>query len=169
MKKSIVPFLLLASVFTLMRCKVAKYTPDKLPARQLIIGNGGGFAGIETSYTLLENGQVFKKTGAGGAYEELTPVRRKDAKSLFEKLRSIQLYKLDIDKPGNLYYFIQEINETIDSRAVWGAGDYVPPQNVVNLYKEVQDLVKERKVIGSGKTKTTDEDKKTKEDDSLKW
>ncbi|MFQ5445810.1 MAG: hypothetical protein ACE5FF_02655, partial [Saprospiraceae bacterium] len=88
------------------QCKVVKYTPEKLPAKQLIWGSGGGFAGIETSHILLENGQIFRRTGVEGNYEELVPLKKKEAEALFDKLASLQLYKQDIDKPGNLYYFL---------------------------------------------------------------
>lgn len=153
------------------QCKVVKYTPEKLPAKQLIWGSGGGFAGIETSHILLENGQIFRRTGVEGNYEELVPLKKKEAEALFDKLASLQLYKQDIDKPGNLYYFLQEITEAIDSRATWGAGDYLPPQSIVSLYRELHDLVKDRRVKGA-KVKPPKEKKdpdKDKKKDDTKW
>lgn len=155
----------------LAQCKVVKYTPDKLPAKQLIWGSGGGFAGIETSHILLENGQIFRHSGVAENYEELVPLKKKEATVFFEKLASLQLYKQDIDKPGNLYYFLQEITETIDSRVTWGTGDYLPPQNMVNLFRELHDLVKDRTVKGA-KVKAPKEEKDTvkdKEKDDTKW
>jgi hypothetical protein len=152
-------------------CKVAKYTPDKLPTRQLVFGNGGGFAGIETSFTLLENGQIFKQTGVEGAYEELKSIKPKEAKAFFEKLTSLQLYKLDIEKPGNLYYFLREVNEKLDSKVVWGAGDYLPPQGLISLYKDLQATTKGRegtKKISKAKKEEQGE-KKKEEDEIIKW
>jgi hypothetical protein len=148
-----------------------KYSADKLPVRQLIFGDGGGFAGIETSYVLLENGQVFKKTGVGGAFEELASVKTNDARAFFEKLAALQLYKLDMDKPGNLYYFLQDVNKQTDSRVVWGAGDYTPPQAIVGLYKELKTEMADRKAAKkTKKTAPTPEEKKKKEDeDATKW
>lgn len=171
MKKTIL--LLAFSCLLFARCKVTKYTPDKLPERQLIFGDGGGFAGIETSFTLLENGQIFKQVGLGGNYEELKPIKRNEAKQIYEKASTLQLFKLDIDKPGNLYYFLREINEQIDSKVTWGAGDYLPPQSVVFLYKDLAALVKDREVVGSGKKTFTTEEEKEKQEkkkqDELGW
>ena len=154
-------------------CKVVKYTPDKLPARQLIFGDGGGFAGIETSYTLLDNGQIFKQVGTNGNYQELKSMNRKKAKELFGKAKTLQLFNLDIDKPGNLYYFVREISEQLDSKVTWGTGDYLPPQGLVFLYKDLAALVKDREVIGAGKKAAlTDEEKEKQEKkkkDDLGW
>lgn len=161
-----------ASIAILPGCKVAKYTPDKLPARQLIFGNGGGFAGIETSFTLLENGQVFRQTGVEGSYEELKSIRPKEAKALFSKLSSLQLYKLDIEKPGNLYYFMREVTDKLDSKVTWGAGDYLPPQALISLYKELYSKVKDREAIAAGKSmpqEKNEEKKKKNNEEVIKW
>jgi hypothetical protein len=162
---------LIFSLLFFAQCKVVKYTPDKLPAKQLIWGSGGGFVGKETYHILLENGQILRYNGVDGNYEELVPLKKKEAAALFEKLASLQLYKQDIDKPGNLYYFLQEITEAIDSRATWGAGDYLPPQNMVSLYRELHNLVKDRVVKGA-KVKPKVEGKDTskdKEKEDVKW
>lgn len=161
------------AILLFSHCKVVKYTPAALPQHQLIIGSGGGFAGIETTFMLLENGQIFKRTGVDGVYEELRPVKPKEAKAIFEKAATLQLYKMDIVRPGNLYYFIHEVTETFDSRVTWGAGDYLPPKNLIAVYKEVHDLVTGREVVKTGK----DADKPTDEPDAgddkpadkLKW
>lgn len=152
-------------------CKVTKYTPEKLPVRQLVFGDGGGFAGIETSYTLLENGQIFKQVGVEGSFEELKSIKPKAAKALFDKVNSLQLFKLDIDKPGNLYYFLRQVTDNLDSRVTWGAGDYFPPQGLVMVYKELKTIVKDRQSANSKTTKTTkttDGPKKT-EEENTKW
>jgi len=169
--KKILPLAIL-TIFLFSQCKVVKYTPDKLPTKQIVFGDGGGFAGIETAYTLIENGQIFKQVGTEGRYEELKAVKKKEAKTFFEKVASLQLYKMDIEKPGNLYYFLQEINETIDSRVTWGAGDYLPPQGIVATYKDLRELAKSREVIKSGEKAMAakkDEKKEKKKEKKAGW
>lgn len=173
MKKSI-PVLALLTLMLTTACKVTKYTPDKLPIRQIVFGDGGGFAGIETSYTLLENGQFFKQVGVDGAMTELKSIKSKEAKKLFDKVNSLQLFKLDIEKPGNLYYFLRQVTDHLDSRVTWGAGDYLPPEGIVSVYKELKALTKERAATDSKKTdKPAATDKKPVDvkptDDNTKW
>lgn len=153
--KNLLPAFALLALATLPACKTTKYTPDKLPIRQIVFGDGGGFAGIETTYTLLENGQIFKQVGINGSFTELKPIKPKAAKVLFDKVNSLQLFKLDIDKPGNLYYFLRQVTDHLDSRVNWGAGDYMPPQGLVSVYKELKDLVRDREAAKTKKSDST--------------
>lgn len=143
----------LACVLIFSRCKITRYTPDKFPSQQLIWGSGGGFAGIETSFYLLPNGQIFRRQGIAKPFEELVSIKKKKAGAYFEKAASLQLFKQDIDKPGNLYYFVQEITNATDSRAIWGSGDYLPPQGLLALYRELHDLAQDREVAKATKKK----------------
>ncbi len=146
-----------------------------MPIRQIVFGDGGGFAGIETSFTLLENGQIFKQVGVEGAFEELKSIKSKEAKVLFDKVNSLQLFKLDIEKPGNMYYFLRQVTDNLDSRVTWGAGDYMPPQGLVSVYKELKALTKDREAAKTKKSdkanaqkgKTDEEVKPT--DNTTKW
>ena len=167
--KKLIPLSILTLLF-FAQCKVVKYTPDKLPTKQVTFGEGGGFAGVETVYTLLENGQIFKQIGAESTYEELKSIKPKAAKSIFEKVHSLQLYKMDIERPGNLYYFLQEVNEAIDSRVVWGSGDYIPPASVISVFKELKEVVAKQEVVKEGQKSTDGKtgDEETKPVDT-KW
>ena len=162
----------LLSLLWFTQCKVAKYSADKLPVRQVVFGDGGGFAGIETTYTLLENGQLFKKVGTDGAYQELKSIKPKQAKELFTKVNSLQLFKLDMEKPGNLYYFLRQVTDHLDSRVTWGSGDFVPPQAVVSVYKELQSLTKLRETVKTNASSTPNKDAKDskgKTEETGKW
>ena len=161
-------------LFLFTQCKVVKYFADKLPTKQIIFGDGGGFAGIETSYILLENGQLFKQIGLENPYQELKSIKPKEAKPFFDKVASLQLYKMDIEQPGNLYYFMREVNETIDSRVTWGAGDYVPPKSLVSTYKDLKNLasgleVIERKAKAAAAKKEGGKKEKKKEEEKIGW
>jgi len=62
------------------------------------------------------------------------------------------------------------VTENTDSRATWGAGDYLPPQNLVSIYRELYALVKDRKLLKENQVGPASEDKeKKKESDATKW
>lgn len=169
MLKAIFSSILFLSIIS-SSCNVVKYTPEKFPSNQIIWGTGGGFTGIEYTYTLLPNGQLFLRQGVGSPYIELKPMKKKEAKPFFEKVASLQLFKQDIDKPGNMYYFLQEVTEETDSKATWGAGDYIPPSGVVALYKEL-DLLNTRPVLKKNVdgNETPKEEEEKKPSDPKKW
>ncbi|MBK9014592.1 MAG: hypothetical protein IPM82_11220 [Saprospiraceae bacterium] len=110
-----------------------------------------------------------------GTFEELKSIKSKEAKLLFDKVNSLQLFKLDIEKPGNMYYFLRQVTDNLDSRVTWGAGDYMPPQGLVSVYKELKALTKDREAAKTKKSdkanaqkgKTDEEVKPT--DNTTKW
>jgi hypothetical protein len=128
-------------LFTLLLFSTCKtYTPDQLPPVQLQFGNGGGFTGIETSYTLLENGQIFKQSSIDSTATNLPSVKPKAAKALFAQLEAIGFDTLNINKPGNLYQFIQSKQDTLSHKVVWTPGTDQPVLD--SLYKKMIQLVK---------------------------
>ncbi len=160
---------LLMAVLLLPACKVVKYTPEKWPDRRLLWGQGGGFTGVETTYTLLPNGQIFVKKGVEAGWQELKSVKKKTAAKYFETAASLQLYKLDIDKPGNMYYFVHEITPATDSKCIWGAGDYLPPEGLVALYRELTELVKDRAPAKNTSNPSSGQQKPVESNDPTKW
>ncbi len=144
MKKTL-PVLSLLILMLAAACKTTKYTPDNLPAKQVIFGDGGGFTGIQASYILLENGQIFQQVGVNGSISELKSIKPKKAKNLFDKVNALQLSSLNIEKPGNMYNFLRQVTDQLDVRATWGASDYMPPETLVSVYKELKALTVQSK------------------------
>ncbi len=119
-------FLLLFSFLFLMEttlesCKTTTYAIDKLPAKQLCFGNGGGFTGQEKAFTLLENGQLFSNNHLTSSMETLPNIKSKKAKSLFEKYETLKLNEMDFNQPGNTYSFVEMKDSVGAHRIVWGA------------------------------------------------
>ena len=126
-------------------CAMKKYKVDKLPEIQLIFGNGGGFTGIETGYTLLDNGQIFKKASLTEVYTELDKSKKKTAKSLFEQASLLIKPDSSINNPGNVYHFIHLKNEDIDHKITWGHHEYQLDSDIQELYYNLVELVKIKK------------------------
>ena len=141
-------FFILSLPLLLTNCKTTKYTPESFPEVQIIFGDGGGFSGVVTEYILLENGQFFKKSSLKEKYEELEPLKKNEAKEIYERLAGLRLHKFDINHPGNLYYFLRFTNEELDHTITWGAGDYNLREDIMSFYKDLRALLKDRKTFG---------------------
>ncbi len=126
-------------------CKSTKYTAAKLPAKQLRWGSGGGFTGKETSYALLENGQIFRFRTLDNSTAEEAATKAKTAAGLFSTAETIGLADVALDKPGNMYYFLELRREGTDAhRVTWG--DASPPnQEVQDFYRVLQQLILPKK------------------------
>lgn len=120
-------------------CKT--YKLDDLPPKQLHFGSGGGFAGVFTSYLLLENGQFFRKDALNGTFEPLDRVKKTQAKALFRQWETAQLAKLDFDHPGNLYHFVTMMTGDTTYRLSWGAMDYPASDAMKSFYESCKKMI----------------------------
>ena len=140
-------FLLLAFMAALLgaQCKSTRYTPENLPDDRLLFGEGGGFAGLETTYLLLENGQIFRSDSKAPAWVEMSQIRKKTANDLFESAESLGLLTLAFKHPGTVYQFIEFQDDGKTNRVTWGdKGQSVTPQIAV-LYQQLMQTVQEKK------------------------
>lgn len=136
---------LLCSLLLASQCKHPKYTAQTLPEDRLSFGHGGGFTGAETTYTLLENGQLFKLAPKAPEPVEMAGVKKKTANPLFESAESLGLLQLDFMYPGNMYQFIEFQDDGQKRRIVWGdAGHPVEPK-IKDLHDQLMQLVAEKK------------------------
>lgn len=131
---------LLSLSITFYCCK--SYTPDQLPEKQLVFGNGGGFAGIETAYTLLENGQLFKHNSHDSIPKELTKLGRKTAQQFFTALNDMAFDTISLNDPGNIYQFIQLQEEGKTHKVTWNAANEAADSTQLQIGTVYKDLVK---------------------------
>lgn len=88
--------------------------------------------GIETKYTIEENGTLIKRVNGNEAI--LKELERKEIKSLFEQAEKLKDYKYF--KPDNVYQFIEIDN----NRIVWGLNTEID-KKISDLYNQLQQLL----------------------------
>ncbi|MFK7810854.1 MAG: hypothetical protein AB8B59_00070 [Maribacter sp.] len=136
--------ILIISLFliALSSCKSQHYTIDDLPETQLIFGRGGGVTGEVTTYTLLENGQLFYHNSLTKENTEMKSLSKKEATSCFQKMDSLKLSEMNFNYPGNLYYFLEEVNGDEKYRVTWGSTDHEISEECQEFYKELRTTIK---------------------------
>ncbi|MEQ1744554.1 MAG: hypothetical protein ABMA02_03955 [Saprospiraceae bacterium] len=122
------------------QCKYPMYTADNLPDEYLRFGNGGGFTGLETTYTLLENGQLFKNTSTAPLLVEQKTCNRKQADRLIESAENLGLLKLDFMHPGNIYQFMELRDDGQIRRVTWGDPAHPVDEKIRALYEQLVQL-----------------------------
>lgn len=133
-KLLIAAFSLLVVIVIASSCKTTKYTPTDFPNEQITFGSGGGFSGLVTDYTLLSNGQLFKRSSTDNIFVELKKVKKDAAAQSFKNYRFLGIDKLSSDAPGNLYYFIQyKGKDNKEHKLVWSNGQS-PTEEKLKLY-----------------------------------
>ncbi len=126
----------------LFSCKSQQYTVDTLPDKQLVFGRGGGISGEVTTYIVLENGQVFYNNSLTKENSEIKSLSKKEATSCFQKMDSLKLSEMSFDHPGNMYYFLEEVNGEERHRVTWGSNDHEVSSECKDFYKELRTAIK---------------------------
>ena len=141
MKILLISIALLATATLFWFCKQPKYTTENFPDKQLRWGSGGGFTGKENSFTLLENGQIFK-AGAENKMTELEKTKAGKAKKLFELAKTLDLTKLDFQHPSNIYSFMEYQEGDMVKRVSWGDPKFPVDDRIKDLFAQLNALVK---------------------------
>jgi hypothetical protein len=144
MKIILISLALAAVALLLLFCKhQPKFTADNLPQQQLRWGNGGGYAGRETTYTLLSNGQVFKQE-LKDTLAETVKTRRKTAAAIYKTAESLNLAKLEFEHPGNIYSFLEWQDGDVVQRISWGDPAIPVNADIKSLYGQLNALLKQK-------------------------
>ncbi len=144
MKIILISLTLIAVASLLVFCKhQPKFTADNLPAQQLRWGNGGGVVGKQTTYTLLNNGQIFKQQ-LKDTLTETVKTKRKTAAALYKTAESLNLSKLEFQHPGNIYSFLEWQDSNAVHRITWGDPAHPVDAGVKSLYGQLNELLKQK-------------------------
>ena len=133
---------LLLAFALLSACHHKHYTPGEFPDEQLRFGSGGGFSGAVTEYILLENGQLFRMDSMKKDTTEIAKLPKKEAKSLLEEAEELNLEKMTIEEPGNMYYFIGMKKKEEMHKVTWGKPDYTIDAKIESFYKKLIETTK---------------------------
>ena len=120
-----------------------KYTADKLPDTQINFGEGGGITGSITEYCLLKNGQLFNKKHFTEGFKPFKKGKRRTAKKLFKTCKKMEIEKIDLNNPGDKYYFILYQKGDIHHKITWGRNMEKVPVEVSELYASLKALTME--------------------------
>jgi len=124
-------FLLLSEI----SCRSSKEYPADFKGDQIHFGQGGGFSGIVTHYVLLEDGRLFQKAYRDSSFTFLTNWSSDFVKQMFSNYHLLQLDKIEMYEPGDLYYFIEYHTGDKDiHRVTWGRPGTKPDDNIVIFY-----------------------------------
>lgn len=101
---------------------------------QIIFGSGGGFTGQVTEYHLDARGNLSMFEGLTDTQTSLGKIKKSDLKKIYKTLSELNLSKININQPGNMYYFIKEVDSSATNEVIWGSPDYETPQGIQEFY-----------------------------------
>ena len=121
-------------------CHSSKATPKDYEGAMITFGEGGGFAGIENAFTLLDNGRLFENAKSQQDYVQIGKLKSKAYKQVFETLTSLKLNEYRNNTPGNIYQFIEINMNGQKNRIVWDGSNPLVKKEVLTLYQILNNL-----------------------------
>ncbi len=138
------PFLFVFSICCLHACHSTQYSADQFPEKQLTFGSGGGFSGIESTYTLLENGQFWIQNGPGAPASPLPSIARSKAEQFFIAAEEKLFGEVALNPLGNTYRFVGYQTGSRHSRITWtGERPTVDPR-IAALIDDLYQLIPQK-------------------------
>ena len=110
--------------------------PDAYKKQQIAVGSGGGFTGLTTTYYLLDNGRLFRKTNRDSVYTPLGKLKTTRRKQLLSAvLDTCKIETTTYNEPGNVSRFVLFQNGDETYRVTWAAGDSAVPASYPKLFQ----------------------------------
>ncbi len=123
---------LLASLLFFISCSSSKQGSNPEFIR---IGNGGGFSGLETIYTLKLNGQVEKGN------ELIGKLKKADLNQILRNIEVLNLDQIELNQPGNMYKFIEYNLKGKIHRMTWDSNSSEVNNNLNLFYNHLFHLI----------------------------
>ena len=120
-------------IFTFSQCNNKVYSLENLPNQFIEIGSYGGFTGLAETFHIFPNGQAILENSIDGN-KELTKKKPKAFKNLVKGLKKINFSDIELDKPGNLNYFIRLKTKNTDKKVLWSNMNDAP-EELVSFYR----------------------------------
>ena len=130
-------------IVTAVACSNANEFPKQEKRDEIHFGQGGGFTGAVSHYILLEDGRLFQKAWQDSTLTYVDTWPGLFTRQMFLNYKSLNLDTINVNKPGNLYYFIEyHSRKNPVHRIVWGNSEYQPDDNLVTYYSTLQKMIK---------------------------
>lgn len=108
------------SIFITIGCGSEKtFFPDDPDISYIAIGNGGGFTGKITVYYLLNNGEVYKGSEFTNEFTLIGKIDKSMVKQQWKNYEELHLSSVQINDPGNYYYFMEFKSGNQQNKMVW--------------------------------------------------
>jgi hypothetical protein len=136
MKNSLLYSLFLLYAFT--GCKQIFHSSKTLYA--LHFGESGGFTGAKREYILKGDGRLYYIKEFGGDTVFVKTVEREKTRKIFKIADSRDVMSYNVNKPGNMNYFIRFYKQGQLVKDILWSGQMVLPGKIQNLHLELDKL-----------------------------
>ncbi|MDG2450631.1 MAG: hypothetical protein P8M34_13375 [Saprospiraceae bacterium] len=143
--KYLIPLVLaviLSSALIFQSCASSKKWKKHIEG-PIIFGSMGGFVGSFDEYTINQDGNVHYRASLKGERIMVQKLEDDIKKSIFEKIKTDEIYVESIDEPGNMTFFIKFNYKSEPFHLQWG-GQYDPSTRLLGYYNFLRSQIRSK-------------------------
>ncbi|MCB0688108.1 MAG: hypothetical protein KDC53_16335 [Saprospiraceae bacterium] len=126
-------------------CKTVPFAPGNYTKDYLIVGDGGGFTGLETKYFITIEGDVYKQMGQDTVLSKMESIDPKIVRQAMHSLEDLNMLAYDYQHPDNVYKFLTMHLDDRENKVVWGGSDDTVNPVITNIYQQlIKSLLTEK-------------------------
>ena len=108
----------------------------------IIFGRGGGISGSYSEFILLEDGRIFQRDSATDSLGFIQRVGKKKTRAAFSDFA--QLSQIEINAPGDVYYYVGQKYRDNDTQLMWGDPSIQADPDLIAFWSRLSSLTKTR-------------------------
>lgn len=130
-------------VLMLISCKSTKdVTTQQSSEETIVFGNGGGFSGRVTHYTLNSKGDFFKGINKEAKLYTYPKLEKGLVEQIFDNYDNLKLSEIEFNETGNLYKFLNVKKDGREHKLMWGDGNSNPPEKLLIYYNNLMAIAR---------------------------
>ena len=143
-QRAILPYrlLLIANVFVLILSSACSMTKSTTKIEKISFGNGGGFTGNVTEYTILPNGEIVKHESLTNEKTIIKKIDKKETIKVYNQISNLNYRTYTFNHPGNTYSFLKIVEEGKEYYISWGEPSKQVKEEIELFYIKLTNLVK---------------------------
>lgn len=118
---------------------------NKPKGRVIIIGSGGGVTGAVTTYKVYEDGSLFENHTLNTNEPQKKLSVLKNAEAIQKQFDALNIDAINLNAPGNMYFFVAYEKDNLSHRCTWGANDVEVPENLKTFYTNLMNTISENR------------------------
>jgi len=121
------------------------FQPESYTQNYLVIGDGGGYTGLETSHFFTVGGDVFKHYGRDTTYQKILKIKQQIVKQAIGSIEQLDLMDYEFQNPGNVYKFLSMNINGRSNKVVWGSSEEKVNPAIANIYRLLNESLQNDK------------------------
>ncbi|MCB0656131.1 MAG: hypothetical protein KDC57_08355 [Saprospiraceae bacterium] len=125
-------------------CRSIPFVPNQYEGDVIRFGKGGGITGSVTEFILTDKNELYRGEGMmDRQFSRVKSLPKATFQRFTQNFQVLNLGAMEVDRPGDLYFFVESHLDGTTHRITWGDNRFDPPRNLVLFYNLLVEITKD--------------------------